>query len=1185
MAQRWTENQRKAIETRGGALTVSAAAGSGKTAVLVERAVRLITDEEKGIPADRLLIVTYTRLAAAELRTRLFDALAQRIEKNPADRYLLRQQTLLSKAHISTIHAFCQSVVKEFFYELDVDRNFRIADESELSVVKADAMKLTLDGLYAEKSGEYRLLLETFATHRDDARLAENILRIHEFLLSHPFPKKWMEEKLSYYDDFSDVADSVWGKIIENFTKDTASHMEKLQRASVEALAYDESFQKVIPLFESDGAFLERLKAAVDKASWDGIRAALKSFEPGKLLSPKGMKDHPSMLKAKENRKEFKASRDTLLKLYERTFDDCEKDILHLKTITRAMFKAVTAFSENFGTMKKERGIVDFSDLEHLMLLLLVDEETGEKTAAADEIAARFDEIMVDEFQDANETQDTLFKALSKNGENLFVVGDVKQSIYGFRQAMPEIFQKRKNDAALYDEKHPAFPAKIILEKNFRSAEPITKAVNFFFERLMSESVGDIRYDDEEKLVCGAVYEKTEDAAVELDIIDREALFEEDASVAEAKFIAEKIFSMISSRYQVKDKNASGEFYRDVTFGDFAVLMRTKKQAPVYVDMLAQCGVRAASSASHSFLDAYEIMIISNFLRVINNPALDVELLSVLMCPVFAFSEDDLARMRAGQRKTSLFQSLMKDAENGNEKSARFLRELAFYRGLSATVTLEKLIRTVFDRSAFLSILEASSENGLVGDNLRLFLDYAKGFEQNTKKGLSSFLSYLDRLSETKTDLPGAPGTADAAQNAVQVMSIHASKGLEFPVTFIANTARQFNSDTKENVILDAKYGLALKRRDETRSAVFSTMPREALKLEKKRAEMSEELRILYVGMTRAKQKLIMTASVKNAEDYVKRIAGKIAAENEISPYIVRTSTLFSDWLLMCALLHPDAKKLRELCPAGVTAQKEADFRFETNIIKTTVFSDEAGEEEEKEKPEIEADESVIEELLRHEAFQYPFDGLRNLPVKVAASSLAHRLSSSAFDRILSAPAFLSDEKLSAADRGTALHAFMQYADFEKAQKDLDAELRRLQNEGYLSEVQAQSIDAGRAKAFLNSDVVTRCLKSKNVFKEYRFTVQIPAKMVQSDIGEQWENEQVVLQGAVDLAFEEDGELVIVDYKTDRVKTADALREMYASQLGLYRNALEECLGMRVKECFIYSIFLGEKIKVENFFE
>jgi len=1181
MSREWTDHQRDAITARGGSIIVSAAAGSGKTAVLVERCIRLLTDPDPAqrVDADRLLVVTFTRAAAAEMKDRLSKAIAELIRKTRDNADLIRQQRLLQKAKICTIDSYCASLVKEYFYILDVDRNVRVADAGELNVLRADAMRLTMDSLYGEQNNVFLQIVETFASAKDDRRLEANVLKLYDFVRSHPFPERWMAEKLRYYTDFENPSDSVWGRIIRDYTVDAMDFMESLYDRGYDALSSDEKlFRANEALYAGDRAFLDRLREAVEREKWDEIRLTLGSFVGGRFSTPRGYAENPLKIAAANTRSIFKKTVEELTGIYAMDEDLCLYDIELLKGFTEQIFHAVRLFSENFDALKSERGIADYPDLEHWAVRLLVDDESLQPTPLAREIAARYDYVLVDEYQDANETQEYLYKALSHDETNLFVVGDVKQSIYAFRHAMPELFLRRKSRAALYNGTHPVFPAKIILEKNFRSEASVLEAVNFIFTKLMSPSVGDIAYNDEERLYPGAVYDPPREAPVELDIVDKLSMGEADGLIAEARCIAERIHRMVFEGFAVKD----GDGYRQAQYGDFAVLLRNfNPTAPTYAEVLSQYGIPVSTESDDGFLSAREIMVMTNLLRVINNPALDIEMLSTVMCPVFAFTEDDLARIRVGKRRSSLYAAIIADAEKGNEKSRRFLDELRYYRSLSVTVPLSKLITVIYDRSSYMDVMSAIDPTAVGRDNLRMLLDYARSFEQATHRGLSAFISYLDRLTESGSDLSAAKRDQGIGESGVRLMSIHASKGLEFPVCFIANLNHRFVSSATESVLLHPRYGYAQKRVDPVLSASFNTMPRKALSIEISRAEKSEELRVLYVALTRAKQKLILCTTPRyGAASYLGGISKKLAGEREISPYVVRSASSLSDWLTMCAMLHPDGAPLREYAQMEVDCEQDAAFRFDCRVIGSIY---EASEDRENVISQTEghpADSAVMDILKRHADYRYPYEGLSGLPVKVAASTLAHRFSSAASQRYLNRPAFMGEEKLNAAEKGTALHAFMQFTDFGAAREDIPAELQRMVQAGYLTRQQADSIDLDRAKAFILSPLVTRVLNASEVYKEYRFNVKIPARIVNPQVEERFAQEEVILQGAVDLAFVEDGALVIVDYKTDRVKHPEQLRGMYAAQLELYRDALSRCLNLPVKECLIYSVRHSAAVEV-----
>ena len=1181
MKREWTDSQKQAIYANGGSVIVSAAAGSGKTAVLVERVISMIVDEDNPIDADRILVVTYTRAAASELKERLYAKLSELIKKDPYNKNLLRQQALLSKAYISTIHGFCSKVVKEYFYTLNIERNFRIADDGELTLIKADALKLTLDSMYADAEPDFFRLVEAFGSDKDDRNLQNVILRIYEFLRSHPYPQWWINEKLSMFSSFDNITDSVWYKLIFDYTADACEFLSDNLDSTYKYMSLDEYIgEKMTPLINSDNEFLERVKNALDHPKEYDIKEALDSFVSGTLPRMPGYKDHPVKVKIQNNRAVFKKVVEKLKKLYRFTEQECKEQIAELFVISTQLFNCVNQFSTNFQKLKDMKKVADFSDLEHWTIELLVDEKTKEYTECALKIRDRFDQIMVDEYQDANEAQDLIFSAISKNGENLFFVGDVKQSIYGFRQAMPQLFLDKKNTSHLYTDDNPLFPAKILLDRNFRSIFGVTDIVNFFFRKLMSESVGDIKYDDSESLKCGATYYMQEkDPNVCYHLIDCDGVEKPDVALEESSHIAHTIASMIGSGYKVKD----GDSYRPATFSDFAVLMRKKSEAPVYVENLIAHGIPAYCDVSTTFINAHEICVMTAFLSVIDNPALDIELLTLMMSPIFGFTPDDLAQIRSDSRYSTLYRSVLQKAEQGNLKCKNFVNELSFYRDICVTTPVATLIDTIYDRTGYESIVCAISSTDMPLNNLRLLKQYAKDFESAGTKGLSKFVSYLTRLKSQGSDVKASIDVSSTSLNAVRVMSIHASKGLEFPVCILANTNRKFSSDVTENVLLHSDYAIAVKHRDEKTNVSDTTMPRQALSLAIKRDEMSEELRVLYVAMTRAKQKLIMVSTHKNVEKYLSSIASKIPDSGELTPYTIKDCSYLCEWITMCAMIHKDGETLREIADADIIPDGSTKSIMSVEIFPAPSRLDAVKDMQDDIETDIEQESvsasEIADVLSSRNSFEYKNEYKKSIPSKISASELSHKLSEKVFERIMDTPAFMSESTLTPAQRGTALHAFMQFCDFVSARQDINAEIERLKDKGYISSLQADSIDKEKASRFINSELITRALNSEKVFKEYRFAIKVKASRVSEDINENYDDE-IILQGAVDLAFVENGELVIVDYKTDRVKDTNVLYSIYHNQLKIYKEAMEQCTDYKVKECMIYSIHNGDYIYI-----
>ena len=1191
MGRQWTENQKDAISARGGSLIVSAAAGSGKTAVLVQRVIERITDREKPCDADRLLVVTYTRAAASEMLQRINDRISELLENDPLNQALRRQQNLLAKADISTIHSFCSRLIREFSSSLDISSDARIGEDGELMVLRNEAMDITLGKFYTENNIYFNRLASAFSSGRDDVTLRNIIFRLYDFLRSHPFADSWLEEKLSFYKEGQEISKTVWGKIIRDYCVGAAQYGLSVAQISMEISQEEEKIYKAISLLlSSDLAFFKSIGEVLENGTWDKIKEKLSSFEKGTFRTPKGYKDHPLAVKLKQNREIIKSTVEEMQKLLAQNEQECLEDIDYLRPVVEQMFLCIKEFGENFSKLKENKNIVDYSDLEHYTLQILVKRENGEIffTEEADRISERFDEVMVDEYQDANEVQDLIFKAISRE-KNLFVVGDVKQSIYGFRQAMPEIFLRRRESCERYDREKDNYPAKIILEKNFRSRNTVTDGVNFAFELLMSKEVGDMEYNEDEKLVSGASYPETTEAGVEVHFVQYPQ--GGDMCVTEARHIAEEIRKL---RAKMKITRDGQQVSPD--FSDIAILLRNANSFfPIYIKELERYGIPAVYEKTEGFLKNKEVALAMNILRIIDNPVQDISLLSVMMSPVYGFSADDMSMLRIFSDSPRLYGALLdiiskyENMEKDNEKAPpksvvlrfkKFTEEIADFRSMAAVMSAQELISKVYDVTGIEAVVSAADKGETAVNNLRRLREYASDYEKNSDKGLSGFIRYVDRLFEYGSDLNGAVNTQSQGANSVKIMSIHKSKGLEFPVCFVAAMSKKFVSDTSQNVLINSKLGVAMKRTYPELMCRRSTMPREALAIEMKRSEKSEELRVLYVAMTRAKEKLIMLCSSTDVEKELKAVGAGITGVGKIPSHFVREAKSPGKWITMCSLLHPSCGELRKL------ADCEDIYRAENNqreLWKTEIFKYE-NEEDEEILRETAVDVSLLEEeekriydiLTARKNYIYPYRELTDIPVKVTASSLNEKEKHLYFKKLMP-PGFLSEEKLTPAQKGTAMHLFLQNCNFNSLTENIEKEIERLTDNGTLSSLQAQALDISLIKKFTETSLYKRVMMSENVLKEYRFSVEIPVSFVNPHISENLTDEKIILQGAVDLVFEEKGSLVIVDYKTDRVKDVNALAQEYGKQLSLYKNAVEQSMGLQVSHCLIYSIALGEE--------
>lgn len=1175
MGRNWTPAQQDAIYAWGGSLLVSAAAGSGKTSVLVQRLIERLTDPINPVDADRLLVVTFTKAAASEMKSRIAKEIGILLEREPDNIHLQRQQILLNRAYISTIHSFCSELVRENFYKLGISPDFRIMEESEMALLRQETITAVLNRYYEQQDHLFYELVDTFSVGRDDARVSRIIQTLYDFIRSHPFPKRWLSETANLYRTNDSIEDTPWGERVLNFAGQAVEYCCVLIRNSLELMdscpdilnAYEEAYL-------SDLSGLLKIQEAITDRKWDLLIELCNNFTFNRLKTLKGAKDDPIRIAVSANRDEVKTTLKKIGGLFCGTCAECVQDLKRMAPLVDKLFEIVCAYSDLLDEEKAKIKAADFGDLEHWALRLLVkDTDQGpEWTPEARELSQRFEEVMVDEYQDTNEAQDMIFRALSRNSENLFLVGDVKQSIYGFRQAMPQLFLRRRREYPLYQKEINCYPACIVLDRNFRSVKGVTDAVNFVFRQLMSRETGDLDYRGDEELVPAADISNS-GTAMQLDILDLSAGEDEEMVTAEARHLAELILEL-TSQETIRDNNGQE---RPVSFSDITVLLRSANQyAYQYVRELRSYGVPAAADTSVGFFSAPEVAAVLAFLRVIDNPMQDIPLLAVLMGPIYGFTADEMAQLRIHEKSKNIY--LMLTAAKENERVAGVLRDIERFRMLAAAMTSDRLINELYEQTGFPEIVQAMENGELRLGNLRLLLDYARKYEASGYNGLSGFIHVLDRLERQNQDLSAA---AEGAANAVRIMSIHHSKGLEFPICIVAGCARRFNQDHNE-VLLHPQLGFGCRLPDMITGGRFTTLPREAIALEQNREDMSEELRVLYVAMTRAKQKLIMVTSVKDVDKTLTRLASKLPADGQIQPYVVRGCTSISDWILLCALRHPSGASLRERAGIGERPALTADEDWEIRVIRTEkepeVHQDSVEEPLNflsSDMPEKELPESFVQ--MFH--YQYPYQELSALQAKVTASGLSKQTEKELFEAV-SRPAFMEKSGLTPAEKGTALHAFMQFADFTRASVSPKEELERLVQERFITKEQAEAVEIEKIRTFFDSELGMRLLRSDHILREYRFTVELPAQKAVPNLSEQWAEQKVVLQGAIDCAFEEDDAFVILDFKTDHIKSVQELSDRYALQLSLYRSALQSCTNKKVKECLLYSFHLGEVCEV-----
>lgn len=1180
MLRHWTSKQKNAIEARQGSVLVSAAAGSGKTAVLVERVIERLTDKENPSSADRLLIVTFTKAAAGEMRQRISDAIDEKLRENPEDTNLINQKMLLPSAKICTIDSFCNSLVRENFQLLDISPDFKNADDGELSLLKSQALSETLEKLYEKNDRDFLNLVELLFKGRDDSFLAEMIYSLYNASVSYPFPERWIRETAQRYDGNLKIEESPYGKLIMEHSKRALIYCCELIDSVEKGCEFDEELAEVFKAaLSSDRAEIEKMLSFAENGNWDELREKAVNYKAAKRKNlKKEYKDEPyvNILVEKRDRVK-KIVADHIAAYMCSSSSEFVEDMTYLEPMVKKLCEAVILFSKEFDLLKKEKNLADFSDISHMALSLLVKptgENEFERTPLALSVAENFDEILIDEYQDTNKAQDMLFSSISRN--NLFRVGDVKQSIYRFRRAMPEIFIKLKNEYEPYDEKRNNYPSKIVLSNNFRSRKSVTGAVNFVFSQLMSEQVGDIAYTSEEELFFSASYYKEKAESAELHILDIDGYDkdEETSDDLQGAYVADIINKMIKEGFKVKD----GEEERPCEYRDFCILLRgvNAGRGASYARQLRLRGIPSFTEVTASFFSAYEVSLVLSLLRVIDNPKQDIPLVTVLMSVLFGFSVDEIASLRINDRKSDIYGCLLAQKENPKVKD--FLQKTAYLRSLSAAMGVEDFIRLIYDETSLCEIVGAMKDESVKKANLMLLLDYASTYEKAGYMGLSGFIGFIDRLESEKQDLAGSIGLS-ADSNVVKIMTIHKSKGLEFPVCIIGNCAVKFNrSDEKSNMVISSKDGIGLVARKTENLSQYPTVSHKAVKLSLKNDAVSEEMRVLYVAMTRAKEKLICVGAVKNILSTVNKCAVNINEnENRVMPFGAGLSSSYLEWLLTAFLRHKNAEELRK--EAGISSDCVIDSDFQLEIF-TKNFDTAKILTEEKADEEKNTDEEFLELLKEKTSYRYKYEPLTYAVSKRAASEVDE----TSVDReyfASSKPAFLCKDKLTASQRGTATHTFMQFANYEKAQKGVKEEIERLCDIGFISENEAKAINVKGVETFFESDFAKRILKSPLVMREKKFTVRVPICEIYPSLSE-FSDETVVIQGIADCAFLEEGKLVVVDYKTDSLKEEKDFIKKYKKQVEVYKKALSMCTGYEVGETYLYSFKLSKEIKVET---
>jgi len=1250
---KWTGEQLAAITEKGCNILVAAAAGAGKTAVLVERIIRKITDENNPVDIDRLLVVTFTNAAAAEMRERIGDAIAKEIERNPASRRLQKQLTLLNRASIMTIHSFCLEVIRNNFYLLDLDPNFRIADETESMLLKMEALEELFEQKYEKDAleDEFLELIECFGGSRDDRTLQDMVIRLYDFVQSHPWPEKWLDDSTEAFnlEEGVDFSSTKWAKIlVKSVNIELTGLLDRLGKA-VKMMEGSKGFEPYIQVFNDDISILGILARQTETfTSWDDLYNAFNGVEFKRLSRCAKDVDKDVQEYVKAVRNEVK---ERLKKISEEIFifdsRSIAEDLRKLYPLMKCLTGLVKEFDRIYTEKKRNKFLLDFNDLEHLCLDILVeyDGDGIKPSNAALALKERFEEILIDEYQDSNLVQEIILNSISRKGpneNNIFMVGDVKQSIYRFRQARPELFLEKYNS---YPQETGYGNRKILLYKNFRSRKEILDGVNFVFSQIMSQNVGELDYNENEALRPGLEYMQPDGGRIctgeiEVNIIDEECIDEAgenldtdngrqvvyndissrsgeteengedeeepDVIQAEARIIARRIKELIKGEdgdrpFLVYDKEKKG--FRPLKFRDIVILMRaTHNWADVFVEELNNSGIPCYADTGTGYFKTIEVQTMLSLLQIIDNPMQDIPMLSVLRSPIASFDTGELIDIRTADSEATFYEAMKKFAQENScpmaQKVENFLKDLARWRDCALYMPTDELIWYLYNDTGYYSYAGAMPGGAQRQANLRMLFEKARQYEGTSYRGLFNFINFINKLKSSQGDM-GSAKIIGENEDVVRIMSIHKSKGLEFPVVIVAGCGKRFNMmDLNSSILLHQDLGFGPDYVDYKRRISYTTPPKHALRYKMRLEALSEEMRILYVAFTRAREKLIITGTVKDIGKTVSSWLRCASVDGlKLKEYDILRAKCYFDWIGPCIVRHKDCHMLRQKAAVSSDGFSCLDDSSKWHVRlwskRDVLIEKEKAEKEEQEFmqwiKEIEAggDQSPYsEEIKRRLDWRYGYEYLHSLPTKISVTELKkyyntefseEYMPQEAFaPRLIEKPLFLEEDRgLDSAEKGIALHFVMQRLDLDKisaivhGSSDLDIDfnyklyeeigrqLRDMVEKELLTAQQSASVDIMKVAGFFSSGLGRRMLKSEKIYREAPFNLEfslkdlycgIPQNICKSDtsygkaeecLQSQPDNvagtETVLLQGVIDCFFEEDDGIVLIDYKTDYV--------------------------------------------------
>lgn len=1160
---KWTAEQQNAIDIRNSKTLVAAGAGSGKTAVLVERIIRKIIDD--GVDIDKMLIVTFTNAAASEMKERIRSRLYDEVNKNHS---LQKQILYLNRSSIMTIDAFCKKAIKDYFYKLDIDPNFKIVDSTEGELLRLEAIDEVLEELYESKDEEIIDVLDAYSSNKSDEGLINLILSIHRFIQSCPNPLEWLEEKTAMYnvvdDDFSNT---IWGKKIIRYARNLIEECVEEFRMMEEELVDDPDAKNYLLVIQDDILKLEAIRK--NMYTWDDYYNAIRYLEFGRLkVAPK--MDEDTKKAVQDLRKKAKALiidylRDKVfISSSAEILDDLKNAYAHAKGIK----EIICLFDERFKKKKNDKNLLDFADIEHLCLQLFENNKD-----VLEDYKNKYEEILIDEYQDSNLIQETILNKIS-NG-NVFMVGDVKQSIYKFRQARPELFLEKYSTYAKYAGGDDHLPEnKILLFKNFRSNENIIDEVNFIFKNIMFKDTGEIEYTEEEYLKYGATYYEYDGEPAELHLIEKknnsndEEKDEEDSIILEddieeklqleARVVAKRIEELVGN-FEVFDKHTKQK--RKARYSDIVILLRaTKNSSATFVEELAKKDIPVYADSKSGYFDNTEVQIFLSVLKIIDNPYQDIPLLAVLRSPIGNFDVNELTKIRLYDKKCPFYEAMLMAASNGDEKTKAFINKLNEWREKSRYLVINELISYLYDDTGYYYYVSLLPHGDTRQNNLKVLLKKATDFEKSSFKGLYNFLTFIDNVTLSSGDFD-SPSELSENDDVVRIMSIHKSKGLEFPIVILSGTSKKFNNkDMRNPIICHQDLGFGFDIVEPKLRITYESIPKLALKLQAEQEMLAEEMRILYVAMTRAKEKLIITALHDNVEKKM------IGWENPLSKYKISSAKCYSDWISNAVLSTKNNWTVRAW---------EYNELLENKDNEEGIAEDNVSIVDEVNETNIQNEFCIMNERF---SWKYPYMLSTKIPSKLSVSELKRLHNLEDYTNIqkvkeIETPKFVEEVSYKGATYGSLLHNKMEHLDFSMFTEQLNDLLKDVEDKKTKSRLEAD------ITKFMQSKLYSNIMQSKRLHREIPFNLSVSAKNVFKFENDS-KDDEIMVQGIIDLYYEDEEGIVLVDYKSDRLHNADEFVNRYKKQLEYYKMALETITHKKVTNAYIYSFELSDTIKV-----